>query len=527
MNLIKNLFSTIHGSLKGKPFFFLLFYAFILFLLKPLSPFSLSIRWDKSSISMQADQKEEVYARVLIRQSGLIKGNQRITINVASPELLYVEFYIDTALAYTDRKPPWEYVHNFGEKERVHEVRAIGYYKKMRDVQSNYQNQQEPIIKETGIGNPKVAITSPQADSSITGEVTIKANISPALGAEIERVEFLIDRNLLFIDNKAPYEYKCNVGRAFNSRVIEVIAYDSKGRRESDAVIIRDLAGDVYKAKVELVNLDVTVTDELENYVPGLHKSEFSIYEDGKKQKISHFTEMEKPLAIGILIDTSGSMLGRKLQKAKEGAKKFINTLKENDQAFVMSFNNEVEVKEDFTSSIEILSRSIDGMKATGATALNKAVNQAIEKLKYETGRKAIILLSDGYDTISEVKEDVVLEAAKRADVKIYSIGIFSFRFISADNLHYLGTAENKPIGEIILKSFSDWTGGEAFFPNKLSELDKIYTRIALELRRQYSLGYISNNRKRDGSWRTIEVRLKSENLKARTKKGYYAPAEN
>jgi len=234
---------------------------------------------------------------------------------------------------------------------------------------------------------------------------------------------------------------------------------------------------------------------------------------------------MERPLTIGILIDTSGSMKYAKLRRAQAGAKKFVNTLKKDDQAFVMSFSDEIEVKQNFTNAVGALGRGIDDMVSEGATALNKAIYQAIEKLKEEKGRKAIVLLSDGYDTVGEVDEEEVLEAAKKANVKVYCIGIFESRFEPPTPMRpFRRGMENKQIGEIILKSFSDWTGGEAYFPNSLGELDNIYMRIAQELRQQYSLGYSPSNQKRDGKWREIEVKLKKKNLKSRTKKGYYAP---
>jgi Ca-activated chloride channel family protein len=518
----KNLFSTyqLFFNKKGICIAIIL----MLFLFYPFFVYSLQEVQEKSLIPSK--QPEELTTKVLIRQLGLIQGNQRITVSVKDPGLCYVEFYIDAALVFTDKKPPWECVYDFGERKRIREIRAIGYYQSKESPKPEAQNIRKLLAAETESDVLEVKITSPRTESSIAGEIVIRADVSTPSDSEIEKVEFYIDKYLLSTVGKTPYECKCNVGREFNRHVLEVVAYDSKKRKARDAVVIKDWEGGLYEADVDLVNLDVTVTDNRGKYVPELKRKDFIVYEDGKKQRVSHFTRMEKPLAVGILIDISGSMLGKKLEKAKTGAKKFINTLKENDNTFIMSFNHDTEVINDFTNNISDLCCSIDDLEASSATALNKAIKDAIDKLKYEKGRKAIVLISDGYDTIGEIDEETVLEAAKRADVKIYSIGIFSLSYIPANTLRKIGTVQNKLVGQVILKSFSDWTGGAAFFPNSLNQLEEIYINIAQELRQQYSLGYLSSNKRRNGEWRNIEIKLRNENLRARTKKGYYALQE-
>jgi len=199
--------------------------------------------------------------------------------------------------------------------------------------------------------------------------------------------------------------------------------------------------------------------------------------------------------------------------------------MKRNDRAFVMSFSDEADIRQDLTDDIGTLHSSIDALNPKGATALYNAVYQSIEKLKNEQGRKVIVLLSDGYNTVWGIDKEEVLEAAKKADVKIYSIGIYLLRFMPLDNSPPIAALmQRAERGESVLERLSYWTGGEAYFPYRLSELDEVYMRIAQELRLQYSMGYTSSNRKRDGKWREIEVKINKNNLTARTKKGYYAP---
>jgi Ca-activated chloride channel family protein len=525
--IINKIYVNTGNFAKGKAFFLVLTFASILFL--SLLIFAFPSNSNYYAGLFQEKQDEEIYFKTLINESGLLKGNQRIHLNVIDTKLLYVEFYVDGEMVFKDEEPPWECLYNFGGEQKEHEVRVLGYYRreaksKSLTIEPERETPEAPA-EETKQEKLKVTITSPEANTYVSGMVVIKAEVSPPPGVEIERVEFYVDKILLFTDKEAPYEYEWDAGKEFNRRVIEVVAYDNKGGRASDAILTKDLEGYVFEAKVDLVTMDITVTDKYGKYAAGLEQKDFTVYEDGALQQISYFTKMERPLIVGILIDTSGSMQYGKLQRAQAGAKKFVSTLKEVDKAFIMSFSDEVEVKQNFTNAIGALNRAIDELKPAGYTALNKAIYDAIEKLKEEKGRKAIVVLSDGYDTVGKIDEEQVLEAAKKADVKIYSIGIFESRFEAPSPMRMPGgTMREKNLGERILKVFSDWTGGEAYFPSSLGELDEIYARIAEELRRQYSLGYYPNNQAQNGKWRKIEVKLKKKDLQARTKKGYYAP---
>jgi Ca-activated chloride channel family protein len=528
--LINKIYVNSGNFSQGKTFFFVLTFTSILLLSLLTFAFSSNSNYHAGLFQEEADK--ETYVKTLISERASLTGNQNIHLNIVDTKLLYVEFYIDGEMVFKDEEPPWECTYNFGEKPKEHEVRVLGYYSrevksKSLTIEPEKETSEAPEEEEEEAKQEKlkVTITSPEANTYVSGIVTIKADVSPPPGVEIERVEFYVDKILLFTDKEAPYEYEWDAGKEFNRRVIEVVAYDNKGGRASDAILTKDLEGYVFEAKVDLVTMDVTVTDKYGKYMAGLEQKDFTVYEDGKPQQVSYFTKMERPLTVGILIDTSGSMQYGKLKRAQTGAKKFVSTLKEVDKAFIMSFSDEVEVEQNFTNAIGALNRAIDELEPAGSTALNKAIYDAIEKLKEEKGRKAIVVLSDGYDTVGKIDEEQVLEAAKKADVKIYSIGIFESRFEPPSPMRVPGgTMRDRNLGERILKVFSDWTGGEAYFPSSLGELDEIYARIAEELRRQYSLGYYPNNKARDGKWRKIEVKLKKKDLHARTKKGYYAP---
>jgi len=472
----------------------------------------------------QVDEKEAV-AKVLLRQIKIILGRQKITLNFEDKNLLWVEFHIDGELIATDREPPYECSYDFGAVPKQHEIVVFGYYPKeiVYMTTSPTEQREEEAIPPPEPGELVVKITSPPRNTYLSGKIVISAEVSTYPGTSVERVEFYVDQELVFTDRDPPYQFSWDAGQGFNRRIIEVVAYNSEGDKGSDLLVSRDLEGYLFEARVDLVTLDVTVTDRRNKYISGLDKDAFRVYEDEVLQKITHFTPEERPMVIGLLLDSSGSMKGLKIIQAKEGAKKFIHTLKEEDEAFLIDFDSEVKLLQDFTNDKGELLAAVESTMADGATALNSALWKGIHKLEEKTEKKAIILLSDGYDTVQNITEDEVLEAAKIAEVKIYSIGIIKRWILPPVPFRQVKPFEDKGLGEIVLKSLSDWTGGEAFFPQSVSRLDEIYLQIAQELRSQYSLAYASSNPKQDNTWRRIKVELTDKKLKARTKKGYYA----
>jgi VWFA-related protein len=268
------------------------------------------------------------------------------------------------------------------------------------------------------------------------------------------------------------------------------------------------------RVTVDLVNVLFAVT-EGNRLVPNLGKEDFVVEEDGRPQQISHFSrEVTLPLTLAILIDTSPSV-EPVLDLEKQTAEEFLQAvLRREDLALVMNFDRSVSLLQDLTSDIRRLSKAIRSVSIGGGTSVHDAVFLACdEKLKGETGRKAIILISDGGDTTSKLKIKDALEAAQRADVIIYTIsnrvGGMLFRGGGDD-----GT----------LKKYAETTGGKAFFPSKPQDFKKAFDAIQEELRSQYILSYTSSNTLKDGGYRSIKVSTPNQkNFKVRAKKGYYA----
>lgn len=270
------------------------------------------------------------------------------------------------------------------------------------------------------------------------------------------------------------------------------------------------------RVNVDLVNVSFTVTDRTGRFVSGLKQDDFTLEEDGKSQEIQRFSqESERPLTIGLLIDKSLSV-SRVLPDEKAAATSFLDTtLKSGDLAMVISFDRSVTLEEDFTEDKSRLRRAINGLTIGNGTAVYDAVYLACkEQLPKEGGRKAIILITDGQDTISKVSSSEALVAAHQSDAVIYSIsnrvgGFFGDR----------GSGNPDT-----LKRFSLETGGSVFFVGGRSDLTEVFSEISDELRSQYSLGYVSANTARDGRYRQIRVIPKNPDYKVKAREGYYAP---
>ncbi len=277
----------------------------------------------------------------------------------------------------------------------------------------------------------------------------------------------------------------------------------------------------VFRAGVEIVSLNVTVTDAQGRYITDIGQEEFGVFEDGAKQELTYFNRTNLPIALSLLIDSSASMEQR-MENAQDAAIGFAKRIRPQDLAQVVDFDSRVEIKLGFTNKVDELETAIRTTSAGGSTALHNAVYISLKELAKvkaknpdEIRRQAIVVLSDGEDTSSLVSFEEVLELAKRSETAIYTIGLQP-RETSA----LRGFRE----AEFVLRQLAQETGGRSFFAKQIEELRDVYAQIADELSSQYSMGYASKNPRRDGAFRRIVVQASRPSTTARTKRGYYGP---
>ena len=276
-----------------------------------------------------------------------------------------------------------------------------------------------------------------------------------------------------------------------------------------------------FRSGVDVVSLNITVTDLDRGFVTDLQQDNFAVYEDGVRQHVNFFTRTQLPIALALLLDTSASM-DEEMATAQEAAIGFSQRLRREDLAEVIDFDSRVEILQGFTDDVEELESAIRRTSAGGSTSLYNALYISLKDLskaplrEVDVRREAIIVLSDGEDTSSLVSFDEVLELAKRSETIIYSIGLQS-----ENSRARTGFRE----ADFVLRQLAQETGGRAFFPDDISELSEIYRQISDELSSQYSVGYISTNPLRNGQWRRIVVQVDRDAAAARMKQGYYAPS--
>ena len=262
-----------------------------------------------------------------------------------------------------------------------------------------------------------------------------------------------------------------------------------------------------------IVVMNATITDPTGKAVEGLGQRLFKIYEDGVEQEIVSFTSEETPFAAVILLDTSGSMEQR-VTLARSAAIQFLGGLRRDDNAAIFNFDSKVKLVQDFSNTRDIREQFFD-LKADGMTALNDAIYKAAEILsKREEKRRAIIVLSDGADTISSKSAEKALQAASAVNATIYTVDM------SAINDNSAGKIQNQGV----LKNFAEKTGGKFVSTPGGVAMRDAFKRIVEELGVQYTLAFHPSNAKKDGKWRTLEIRVAKPNLTIRTRKGYKAP---
>jgi Ca-activated chloride channel family protein len=277
-----------------------------------------------------------------------------------------------------------------------------------------------------------------------------------------------------------------------------------------------------FRAGVDVVSLNVTVTSAEGHYITDLQAEDFSVYEDGVKQDVTFFDRSNLPIALSLLLDTSASMEDR-MRTAQEAAVGLARRVRPQDLGQLIDFNTRVEVAQAFTNNVDELEAAIRKTAAGGSTALYNAVYIALKELKKiqatsteDIRRQAIVVFSDGEDTSSLVTFEQVLDLAKRSETAIYAIGL-------RQREEVLGKGFKE--ADFVMRELAQQTGGRSFFPSKIEELGAVYSQIGDELSSQYMLGYMSKNTRRDGLWRRVVVRVDRPGVTPRTKQGYFAPA--
>ncbi|HYT21777.1 MAG TPA: VWA domain-containing protein [Candidatus Polarisedimenticolia bacterium] len=290
----------------------------------------------------------------------------------------------------------------------------------------------------------------------------------------------------------------------------------------------KDTAGTPFKPggtihfDVDLALVNVTVTDPYNRLVTGLETDNFRVFEDNIEQEVVTFSAEDVPISIGVIFDFSGSMTN-KVGKAREAALQFFKTANPQDEFFLVSFNERAELTSSFTNSVEDLQSRMMLTAPKGRTALLDAIYLGLSQMRgAHNAKRALLILSDGGDNHSRYNESDIKRLVKEADTQLYAIGIF-------DPLGFRNRTPEELGGPSLLSEVTEMTGGRVFAVEKLDELPDIASKIGMELRNQYVLGYRPSNKAHDARWRKLKIKLRAPKglppLSVYSKTGYYAPS--
>jgi len=280
--------------------------------------------------------------------------------------------------------------------------------------------------------------------------------------------------------------------------------------------------GKVIRTDVDMALVNVTVTDPYNRLVTGLEQDNFRVFEDNSEQEIVTFSSEDVPISIGVVFDFSGSM-ANKIDKAREAALQFFKTANPQDEFFLVSFNERAELTSTFTNSVEDLQSRMLLTAPKGRTALLDAIYLGLSQMRgAHHAKRALLILSDGGDNHSRYNENDIKRLVKEADTQLYAIGIY-------DPLGFRNRTSEELNGPSLLADVTELTGGRVFAVEHLNDLPDIASKIGMELRNQYVLGYRPSNHTHDARWRKIKVKLRAPKglppLTVYSRTGYYAPA--
>ena len=289
-----------------------------------------------------------------------------------------------------------------------------------------------------------------------------------------------------------------------------------------DTPAVKIIPGKIIRTDVDLALVNVTVTAPYNRLVTGLETDNFRVFEDNIEQEIVSFSSEDVPISIGVIFDFSGSM-SDKIDKSRDAAVEFFKTANPQDEFFLVSFNERAELTSTFTNSVEDLQSRMMLTSPGGRTALLDAIYLGLSQMRgAHNAKRALLILSDGGDNHSRYNENDIKRLVREADTQLYAIGIF-------DPLGNRGRTPEELHGPSLLSEITELTGGRVFAVEHLNDLPDIASKIGMELRNQYVLGYRPSNHVHDARWRKIKVKLRPPKglppLSVYSKTGYYAPA--
>ena len=353
---------------------------------------------------------------------------------------------------------------------------------------------------------PEIKILSPSEDAYVTGPTLLRASVTPA--ETVTGVTFFVDGRQVCALTARPFECEWDAGATIAAHQVRVVATVQGGTRIVQTVRTKSV-GYVERVDVDVVQVTVTVADGHGKFVRDIPKSAFHVFEDGRPQTTTHFASEDVPLELVAAIDISGSMAPA-MPKVKKAVKEFLGDVPPQDQVTLLGFNDNIFTLTRKTTDPADRMKAVDRLAPWGSTALYDVLLRGVEMLGRQTGRKALVVFTDGEDQGSHATINDVERRLQSSDVTLYMIG--QGRGVTMEPL------------KRIMERLSVPTGGRALFTDSIDELHTAFADLLDELSNQYLLGYQSTNSKRDDAWRKIKVDVDGHH-DVRARQGYRALA--
>jgi Ca-activated chloride channel family protein len=355
--------------------------------------------------------------------------------------------------------------------------------------------------------NVSIRITSPVDDGYVSGPVRLVAVMEPLSSTkQVKEVTFFAGGRKVCTVTRLPYQCDWDAGSEVVEHTIRVTAELTQGGGRVFSTIHTRGVKFAEAVDVDVVQLTVVVTDEDDRFVKGLKPEDFKIYDNDRLQPITSFQSENIALEMVAAVDVSSSMRDA-LPRVKESAKRFLSSLRSGDQVTLLAFNDVVYTLAQRTKDQAARSLAIDRMRAWGGTALYDVIVDSLRRLERQTGRRALVVFSDGDDQSSHATFEAAVAHAESSDATIYTIG--QGRAVRTQDL------------QKVLNRFAGISGGRAFFTENVEQLDRFFQEILEDLSNQYLVSYSYPDAERDGQWHRIRLDVGNGKYQVRVRPGY------
>lgn len=361
------------------------------------------------------------------------------------------------------------------------------------------------VVLTTAQQAAQVRITAPAAGALVSGTTTLSAEIVPAAAAgRVKRFAFSVDGREVCVLTAPPFSCEWDAGGDVVEHLVRAVAWLQDGSRLTQSVHTKGL-GYVDKVSVDAVQFTVVVTDGSGRFVEHLPRSAFRVYEDDQRQALSTFAASDVPLELVAALDVSQSMTPA-MDSLKQAASTFLSALGASEQVTLLAFNDNIFTIGRKTAALDAKLRAVDRLAPWGGTALYDVIIRGIELLGRQSGRRALVVFSDGEDQSSRATLEAATSRVESSDATIYAVG--------------LGRAtQTGPLHDLLAR-IATVSGGRGLFTDDRGELQRMFQEIFDDLSHQYLVGYQPTNQKRDGAWRRIKVEVDNGHT-VRHRQGY------